>query len=134
MVQTMVKQDVTLQPIDVHRVVEIHLQPVEETHAGACGCLRGSCELVGGLSWSRLLAGTCGPTERGTHTGVGFLEGLVTPVLEQPVPEGLHPVVNCCSSLCRTVACGMDSCWRSSGRTVSHGRDPMLEKGKNSSL
>jgi len=33
--------------------------------------------------------------ERAAHTGVGLLAGLVTlwgPTLEQPVPEGLHPV------------------------------------------
>jgi len=33
--------------------------------------------------------------ERGAHTGAGLLAGLVTPwgpTLEQPVPEGLHPV------------------------------------------
>jgi len=33
--------------------------------------------------------------ERGAHAGAGLLPGLVTPwgpTLEQPVPEGLHPV------------------------------------------
>jgi len=33
--------------------------------------------------------------ERGVHAGAGLLAGLVTPwgpTLEQPVPEGLHPV------------------------------------------
>jgi len=38
---------------------------------------------------------TCGPTERGAHARAGLLAGLVTPwgpTLEQPVPEGLHPV------------------------------------------
>jgi len=40
-------------------------------------------------------ARTCRPMERGAHAGVGLLAGLVTPwgpTLEQPVPEGLHPM------------------------------------------
>jgi len=40
-------------------------------------------------------ARTCGPVERGAHTGAGLLAGFVTPwgpTLEQPVPEGLHPM------------------------------------------
>jgi len=39
------------------------------------------------------LARTCG--ERGAHAGAGLLVGLLTPwgpTLEQPVPEGLHPL------------------------------------------
>ncbi|KAK4824821.1 hypothetical protein QYF61_019671 [Mycteria americana] len=40
-------------------------------------------------------------------------------MLEQSVPEGLHPVV------------GKASRWRRSWRTVSYGRDPMLEQGKS---
>ena len=38
-------------------------------------------------------ARTCGPVERGVHTGAGLQAGLVTSwghTLEQPVPEGLH--------------------------------------------
>ena len=49
-----------------------------EARAGA-----GSCQDL----WTR--------GERGAHTGAGLLAGLVTPwgpTLEQPVPEGLHPV------------------------------------------
>ncbi|TRZ07221.1 hypothetical protein HGM15179_019887 [Zosterops borbonicus] len=68
MVKTMVKQGVPLKPMEAHRDAEIHLQPVEESHTGAGGCLRGGCDLVGGL-WR-------GPA----------------PMLEQPVLEGLHPV------------------------------------------
>jgi len=40
-------------------------------------------------------ATTCRPVEREAHTGPGLLAGLVTPwgpTLEQPVPEGQHPV------------------------------------------
>jgi len=38
---------------------------------------------------------TCGPIERGAHTRAVLLVGLATlwgHMLEQPVPEGLHPV------------------------------------------
>ncbi|PKU40981.1 hypothetical protein llap_8718 [Limosa lapponica baueri] len=38
---------------------------------------------------------TCGPVDRGVHTGTGLLAGLVTPwgpTLEQYVPEGLYPM------------------------------------------
>ncbi|KAF4803288.1 hypothetical protein TURU_017473 [Turdus rufiventris] len=37
------------------------------------GCLRGDCEPMGDLCWSKLLAGTYGPIERGTQTGTVFL-------------------------------------------------------------
>jgi len=40
-------------------------------------------------------ARTCGPMETGAHVRAGLLAGLVTPwghTLEQPVPEGLHPM------------------------------------------
>ncbi|TRZ16779.1 hypothetical protein HGM15179_010336 [Zosterops borbonicus] len=38
------------QPMVEHQDDEIHLQPVEKTHTGAGGCLRGGCDPVGGLS------------------------------------------------------------------------------------
>jgi len=53
----------------------------------------GSC--VGSPVLEQAPARTCGPVQRGAHTGAGFLAGLVTPwgpTLEQPVPEGLHPM------------------------------------------
>jgi len=53
-------------------------------------------------AWSKLWprgrdpARSSRPLERGAHTRAGLLAGLVTPwkgpTLEQPVPEGLHPV------------------------------------------
>lgn len=33
---------------------------------------------MGGLGWSRLFAGTCGPLERGAHAGTVLLVGSVT--------------------------------------------------------
>ncbi|KAF4789823.1 hypothetical protein TURU_147171 [Turdus rufiventris] len=76
---------------------EIHLQPMEEIHIKAGGCLRGGCEPI-----------------RGARR-----EG---PWLEQPVLEGLHPrEKRHCSSLGRAAACGMDSYWRSWQRDAAHG-------------
>jgi len=40
MMKTMVRQVVPLQPMKVHGGADIHLQPVEATHAGAGGCLQ----------------------------------------------------------------------------------------------
>jgi len=54
-----------------------------------------SCDPVGSPSLEQAPARTCGPVEIGAHAGAGLLAGLVTPwrpMLEQPVPEGLHPV------------------------------------------
>ncbi|KAJ7404541.1 protein pxr1-like [Pitangus sulphuratus] len=65
-------------PMEVYRGAEIHSQPVEETHARAGGCLREGCEPMGNTCWSRVLARTCRPTERGAHTGAGLLVGPVT--------------------------------------------------------
>lgn len=47
-------------------------------------------------------------------------------MLEQPVPEGLDPVEE---SLTGTVLedCEKDLCWRCTWRTVSDGKDSMLE-------
>ncbi|KAJ7400493.1 hypothetical protein BTVI_105044 [Pitangus sulphuratus] len=57
---------------------DIHLQPMEETHARAGGCPGEGCEPVGNTYCSRLLAVTCRPMQRGVHVGAGFLVGLVT--------------------------------------------------------
>ncbi|KAJ7415200.1 hypothetical protein BTVI_38934 [Pitangus sulphuratus] len=80
-VKTIVNQAVPLQPVEVNRGAEIHLQPVEETHAGAGGCPKEGCDPVGRLRWSSLLVGTCGPVERGAHAEAGFL--LRRGVIEQ---------------------------------------------------
>jgi len=53
------------------------------------------CDPVGSPTLEQVPGRTCRPVERGAHAGAGLLAGLVTPwgrTLEQPVPEGLHPV------------------------------------------
>ncbi|KAF4799524.1 hypothetical protein TURU_054466 [Turdus rufiventris] len=82
------KAAVSLQPMEEHKDADIHLQHVEEPHARAGECLRGGCDPVGGLCWSRLLAGTCRPMERGAHAGADFLAGFVT-------LWGPHPGAGC---------------------------------------
>jgi len=50
---------------------------------------------MGNPALEQVAARTCRPMERGAHAGAGLLAELVTlwgPMLEQPVPEGLHPV------------------------------------------
>ncbi|KAJ7413896.1 hypothetical protein BTVI_42119 [Pitangus sulphuratus] len=77
---------VPLQPMEVHGGpgdAEIHLQPMEETHAGAGRCPRQCCDPTEGPCWSRLLTGTCWPMEReccsrftavhGEHPWDGFM-------------------------------------------------------------
>ncbi|TRZ12029.1 hypothetical protein HGM15179_015092 [Zosterops borbonicus] len=65
----MVKQAVSLQPMEDPGGAEIHLQPMKETHARAGKCLKEGCESIGNLCWSRVLAETCRPMQRGAHTG-----------------------------------------------------------------
>jgi len=55
----------------------------------------GSYDRVGSAALEQAPARTRGLVETGSHAGVGFLAGFVTPwgpTLEQPVPEGLHTV------------------------------------------
>ncbi|TRZ13312.1 hypothetical protein HGM15179_013802 [Zosterops borbonicus] len=51
MVQTVVRQlcpcRTTEQPMENHGDEEIHLQPMEEPHGRACGCLGGGCDFMG---------------------------------------------------------------------------------------
>ncbi|KAF4797637.1 hypothetical protein TURU_071801 [Turdus rufiventris] len=68
-VRTMVKQAVLLQLMEDHGDADIHLQPVEEHHAGASGCLE---EAV--ILWD-----TCGARDP-------------APRLDPPVLGGLHPM------------------------------------------
>ncbi|KAJ7400805.1 protein pxr1-like [Pitangus sulphuratus] len=75
-VKTMVEQAVLLQPMEGNGSAEIHLQPMEETHARVE--LKGGCEPLGSPCWTRVLAGTCRPLDTGVHAGPGFLVGLVT--------------------------------------------------------
>lgn len=60
---------------------------------------------MGSPHWKKLLAVTCGPLERGAHARASLLVGLVMQqglMLEEAVPEGLHPM-------------GRDPCWCSTG-------------------
>lgn len=59
--RTMLKQAFPLQSKEAHSGAEIHLQLTEETHARAAECLRGGCEHVGGLCWSRVMQGPADP-------------------------------------------------------------------------
>ncbi|KAJ7409082.1 hypothetical protein WISP_116751 [Willisornis vidua] len=55
-------------------------------------CLEGSCSLLEHPCWSRLLT-SCGPVDKGTHAGAGFLTGMVAcgrPMLKQSFPERLY--------------------------------------------
>ncbi|KAJ7401625.1 hypothetical protein BTVI_93925 [Pitangus sulphuratus] len=45
---------------------------MEETHTGAGECPEEVCEPGGNSCCTRLLAGTYGPLERGSHAGTGF--------------------------------------------------------------
>ena len=78
-VKTVVRQAVPLQPMEVHGGADIHLQPVEDPMPEQVDEPKGGCEPVGSLRWSRLLAGPVDPWRE-------------EPMLEQSVPEGLHPV------------------------------------------
>jgi len=54
-----------------------------------------SCDTMGSPVVEQAPARTCGPVERGAHAGADLLAGLVTlwgPTLDQPVPEGMHPM------------------------------------------
>lgn len=61
------KAAVPLQPMEINRDAESHLQPLEEPDIGAGRCLRENCDPVGGL-WRE------------------------DPTLEHPVLEGQHPM------------------------------------------
>jgi len=123
-----VRQIVPLQSMEVHSEADIHLQPMEDCDP------EGSCDPVGSPTLKQAPAKTCRPVERGAHTGAGLLAGLVTlwgPMLEQPVPEGLHPVGRTHAGAVELAACGKHSHWRSLWRTVSRERDLTLEQGKS---
>ncbi|TRZ10874.1 hypothetical protein HGM15179_016233 [Zosterops borbonicus] len=83
--QTMVK---TLYTPAAHENSEIHLQPMEEPHTRAGGCLNGDCDAMGSVCWSRVLAGTCTPMEKGDHIEANFLVGLL-------VLCGIHSGADC---------------------------------------
>lgn len=63
----------------------------------------GGCDLMGSPCWSKLQARTCGPVERGAHSGAGLsLHGGA--MLEQPMPEGLCPTEGIMLKSSRTTA------------------------------
>jgi len=94
MVKTMLRQAIPLQPTEVHRQEDSHLQPMEDSTPKQVDVPEGGCDPLGCPRWSKLLAGpvdqcrgpcwsrfagrTCDPTGG--------------PTLEQPVPERPHPV------------------------------------------
>jgi len=93
--KTMVRQAVPLQPMEVHGGADIHLQPVEGTPRQSRWMPEGSCDPMERPCWSRLLAGPADPwreeptLEQVCWQGWGPRGGHT---LEQPVPEGQHPV------------------------------------------
>lgn len=62
---------VPLEPMLIHREVEIHLQPLEDTHTRAGGCL---WKAHTGAGPGRI----CDPVERGAHTGTDLVARLVS--------------------------------------------------------
>ncbi|GAB0208304.1 mitochondrial enolase superfamily member 1 [Grus japonensis] len=92
----MVKQAVPLlPPMEDGGEQRFHLQPTEDPTPEQVEAPEGGCEPVGSPCWSKLLAGPVDPwreeptpeqvcwQDLGPHGG---------PTLEQPAPEGLHPV------------------------------------------
>ena len=91
-VKIMVRQAVPLQPMEVYGGADVHLQPREDPMPEQVDARRRlwphgapTLELAPGRS--------CGPVERGAHTGAGLLAGLVTPwgTHARAVHEELHP-------------------------------------------
>ena len=56
MVKTMVRQAVSLQPMNVHGGADIHLQPMEDPTPEQADTPKGVCDPVESPHWSRLLA------------------------------------------------------------------------------
>ncbi|GAB0208702.1 AN1-type zinc finger protein 5-like [Grus japonensis] len=61
MVKTMVKQAVSLQPIEVNGRADIHLQPMEDPTLEQVEAPEGDCDPMGSPRWSKLLAGPVDP-------------------------------------------------------------------------
>lgn len=110
--KTMVKQTV-LQPMEDCAEQIPTLQPTEDPTLQPVCVLKGSC-----CPWR-------------TDAGAG-LATCGGSVVEQSLPEGLHPVVwaECWNSCGRMAVCGKVLRWNSSWRAVSCGRDPKWEQGK----
>ncbi|GAB0185411.1 AN1-type zinc finger protein 5-like [Grus japonensis] len=61
MEKTMVRQAVTLQPMEDDGGADIHLQPMEDPMPEQVDAPEGGCDPVGSPHWSRLLAGPGAP-------------------------------------------------------------------------
>jgi len=69
--------------------------PWKGPHAGAGGCLKEAVTLCGAPCWIRLLPGHADPWREAPTPKQVCWQGLRPhggPTLEQPIPEGLHPV------------------------------------------
>jgi len=94
-VEAMVRQAVAVQSMEAHSGADICLQPEEDPTPERVDVLKGGCDPVGSLCWSRLLVGpvdlwreeptleqapgrTCGPVERGACAGAGSWQDLWT--------------------------------------------------------
>lgn len=99
---------------------------------------KGGSEPMRSPCWRRLLSGTWRPAERGAHTGrspVNFLARHVTLWRTHPGSDCAWKTASCgkvnyAGSLGRAAGHGMDSHWKSVGRTVCHGRSTILEQGE----
>ena len=89
----MVRQAVSLQPMQVHGGADIHLQLVQDPTSEQEDVSEGGCDPVDRLHWSRLLTGPVTvQREEPTLEQVCWQGSHGGPTLEQSVPEGLHPV------------------------------------------
>ncbi|KAK4815938.1 hypothetical protein QYF61_010195 [Mycteria americana] len=120
MEKIMVKQVVPLQPMVNHSGADIHPAACGGPQAGTGGCTLKKAAVPEEPALHRLLAGAT------AHEG---------PMLEQSIPEGLHP--------CRrpTLEQFVKNCSPWEGptlekvmKTLSHGRDPTLEQGKSAAF
>jgi len=93
--KTMMRQVVPLQSMEVHGGADTHLQPMEGTPRRSRWMPEGGCDPVGSLHCSRLLPGPADLWReepcwsRFAGRTCDLYGGCM---LEQPVPEGLHPV------------------------------------------
>jgi len=82
------------------------------------------------------MPGPADPRREEPTPRAGLLAGLVTPwgpTLEQPIPEGLHPMEGTHAGAVNKdlQPMGRTPHWDSWWRTVSRGRDPTLEQGRS---
>jgi len=95
MEQTMVRQAVPLQPMEVHEGAKTHLQPREDPTPEQGDVPEGGCGPVEIPRWSRLLAELVDPWREKPVLEQVCWQDLWPhggPTLEQSVPDGLHSV------------------------------------------